>query len=175
MVKDSYFLDLSRVPVFIGKNGEWKSYFEKKFNCILTVNSNSGEVIVDCEDGYISFVISNIINAINHGHNPKNALKLEDENYVLDYVDVKSKVKDSVRLKVVMGRIIGKNGVTRKIIEDTATCSVFVGEDYVSIIGPFENISLVHEALEMLIKGVSHKSFYSYLEKNRVNMDRGLL
>ncbi len=174
-MKESYYLEKDRIPVFIGKGGSSKANFEKKFNCTIEVNSETGEVLIDSEDGYKNFILSNIINAINHGHSPENALKLEDDNFVLDLIDVKSIVKNHDRVKIVIGRIIGKEGTTRRIIEEVTNCNVSVKDSFVSVIGPYENIALVHEALDMLIKGASHKSFYSYLERNRTNMDKGLL
>ena len=102
-------------------------------------------------------------------------MKLEDENYVLDTIDIKTYVRDHNRLKVVMGRVIGKDGGTRKLISEITRCSVAIKDHYVSVIGLYENIQIVHEALEMLINGASHKSFYSYLERNKTNFDSGLL
>ena len=172
---DRFFLEKDRIPVFIGKDGEQKKQFEKKFNCEITVDSNSGEVIVNGEDSVAKFILSNIVHAINFGHSPQNAMLLEDESYVLDFIDVKNMVRDHNRLRVVMGRIIGKEGSTRKLIEEITKCGVSVKDNIVSVIGPYENTVLVHEALEMLINGSSHKSFYGFLERNRTKMDTGLL
>ena len=164
---EKFFLDLDRIPVFIGKEGTEKKEIEEKLKCKIDVNSQNGEVIVHSEDALNKFILSNVINAINLGHNPKNALLLEDENFVFDVIDVKTFVKDHSRLKSVMGRIIGKQGSTRKAIEEITKCSVAIKDSSVSVVGPYENTLLVHEALEMLIKGISHKSFYAYIEKNK--------
>ncbi len=173
-MEEKFYLDIDRIPVFIGRDGSTKKNFERKFNCKINVNSKNGEVIVDMDDAVSSFVLSNIIHAINYGHSPEHAMALEDENNVLDVIDVKSIVKNHDRLKTVMGRIIGKNGSTRKAIEEVTKCSVSVKDHLVSVIGPYENTILVHEALDMLIKGGSHKSFYSYLERNKSNPGKGL-
>ncbi|MFW5704723.1 MAG: KH domain-containing protein [Nanoarchaeota archaeon] len=175
MVIESYFLEKERIPVFIGKSGSQKREFERKFDAKINVNSESGEVKIECEDGANVFVLGNIITAVNLGHSPESAILLEDENVVIDSIDVKDYVKDHNRLKVVMGRIIGKNGSTRKVIEEITKCAVSVKDHYVSFIGPFENIHLIHEAVEMLIKGASHKTLYNFLERNKVNMETGLL
>jgi ribosomal RNA assembly protein len=102
-------------------------------------------------------------------------MKLEHEHMVLDTIDVKNLVRNQGRLKTVMGRIIGKDGSTRRVIEEVTECSVSIYDHFVSVIGPYENTLLVHEALEMLINGSSHKSFYGFLERNREKMDTGLL
>lgn len=174
-MEEKFYLDIQRIPVFIGKNGETKKDFEKKFNCKINVDSKNGDVIVDADDAVSSFILSNIIHAINYGHSPEHALALEDENIVLDVIDVKTIIKNHDRLKSVMGRIIGKEGSTRRAIEEVTKCSISVKDNFVSIIGPFENTILVHEALDMLIKGSSHKSFYSYLERNKIGSESGLM
>ena len=166
-------IDLDRIPILIGKNGEVKKNLEEKFKCSIEINSKTGEIKVSGFDGGEIFNLKNIIEAINLGHNPKDALKIFDENFVLDYIDVNSKVRDSKRLKIVIGRIIGKNGSTRKLIEDLTKCSISVKDHFVSFIGPYENTHLIHRALEMLINGSSHKTFYNFLEKNREKMDLG--
>lgn len=173
--KEEYFLEKERIPVFIGKEGSQKKEFEEKFDCKIDVNSDSGRVVIDAQDAVNKFVLKNIITAINLGHNPQSALKLEDENYVIDVIDVKTIVHDHGRLKAVLGRIIGKSGSTRKTIEDVTKCHVAVYDSKVSVIGQYENTLLVHEALEMLIRGSSHKSFYSYLERNKIPETGGLL
>ena len=72
-------------------------------------------------------------------------------------------------------RIIGKDGSTRKAIEEITKCNLSIKDSFVSVVGPYENVQLIHEALEMLIKGSSHKSFYSYLERNKSAQASGLL
>ncbi len=174
-MEERFYLELDRIAVFVGKEGSVKKEFEEKFNCSIDVNSKNGEVTVEGEDALNKFILSNIVHAINYGHSPQAALQLEDENFVLDVIDMKQMVKDHSRLKIVIGRVIGKDGGTRKLISDITKCSVSVKDHFVSVIGPYENTMLVHEALEMLINGASHKSFYAFLERNRVKMDTGLI
>lgn len=174
-MEEKFYLEKDRIPVFIGVEGSQKKEFEEKFRCTMNIDSNNGEVLVDAEESIDLFVLGNVISAINYGHNPKNALLLEDENFVFDIIDVKVLIRDSSRLKIVLGRVIGKEGSTRKLIEEITKCSVSVRDHFVSIIGPYENSILVHEALDMLIKGASHKSFYAYLEKNKSIEVSGLL
>jgi ribosomal RNA assembly protein len=174
-MEERLFIEKDRIPVFIGKNGSMKEKFEKKFHCTLTIDSKTGELLISSENALDTFLMQLITSAINSGHNPEHAFLLEDENMILDTIDVKTIIKDHKRLKVVMGRIIGKEGSTRKAIEEITKCFISVKDHYVSVIGPYENVQLVHEALEMLIAGGSHKSFYSYLERNKLDTPSGLL
>ena len=169
MEENIFYLTKERVPVFIGKNGEMKQQFEEKFSSNIEVNSQTGEVIAESEDAVSLFVLGSAIEAINYGHNPENTFELQDESTVIDIIDLKSKVRDQKRLNSVMGRIIGKDGSTRKAVEEITKCFISVTEEGVCVIGPFENVQLVHEAIDMLIKGASHKSMYSYLERNKIS------
>jgi ribosomal RNA assembly protein len=173
--EEKFYLEKDRISVFIGKEGSMKKKISEYFNAEIDVDSKNGEVLVESQNAVDAFVLAQVVQAINYGHNPENTLKLEDENMVFDILDVKQMVKDHLRLKVVMGRIIGKEGSTRKAIEEITKCHIAVKDHYVTIIGAFENVGLVHEALDMLIKGGSHKSFYGYLERNKVNTDNDLI
>lgn len=174
-MEEKFYLEKDRIQVFIGKAGSKKREIEKKLECKIDVDSSTGEVFVNCDDGYLLFVLKNIILAINYGFNPDKALKLYDESFVLDIIDVKRFVKDSEKVKVVLGRVIGKSGATREIIEQISKCYLSINSNNVCVIGPYENTLIVVEALEMLIKGSSHKSLYSYLEKNKTNFNDGLI
>jgi ribosomal RNA assembly protein len=174
-MQNTFHLDEDRIPVFIGKAGSKKRLLEKKFKCQIEIDSKSGEVTIENANSLNLFILNNIINAINLGQNPDNALKLEDETFVHDIIDIKNYVKEKNRLKTIMGRVIGKDGSTRKVIEEITKCNVAIKDHYVSIIGAYENTILVHEALDMLIKGAAHKTLYSYLERNKHNIENSLL
>lgn len=174
-MEDKFFLEKSRIPVFIGKNGQMKKKIEDVFNCQINIDSKTGDVFVKIEDELSRFILSNVILAINFGQNPLNALKLLDENYVVDVLDVKTEIKNSSKIKSIVGRVIGKDGSTRKTIEEITKCFVSISDSKICVIGAYENIILIHEALLMLIKGASHKSFYSYLERNKNEISSGLL
>ncbi len=167
--REQVFINLERLPVLIGKEGQTKSQIEKHFEVQLEIDSESGEIILSGDDSSKRYIASLVIQAIGYGFSPDNALLLDDEHNVLDVVDVKRKVKNHTRLKVVMGRVIGAEGQTRKLIEEITNCKITIKDSLIGIIGSFENVQLVHEALEMLISGASHKSFYSYLERNKTS------
>lgn len=162
-------VEISRIPVVIGTNGTTRKQLEEQFGVKLDIDSKSGDIVITGEDASNRYIMSLILQAINYGFSPEHALMLEDEFNVLDIIDVKRNIRDSHRLKVVMGRIIGQEGKTRELIEEITQCRVTIKDHFVSVIGRFENVQLVHEAIEMLISGASHKSFYGYLERNKVS------
>jgi len=67
-----------------------------------------------------------------------------------------------LRLK---GRIIGKDGKSRKIIESLTETYICVFGKTIGIIGEGEAASIARRAIESLLAGSPHSSVYKWLEK----------
>jgi ribosomal RNA assembly protein len=65
----------------------------------------------------------------------------------------------------VMGRIIGAQGKTRRIIEETAHVDLAITRDKVSIIGHPEDVDAAKRAVMMLIEGAMHSTVYRFLDQ----------
>ncbi len=65
----------------------------------------------------------------------------------------------------VKGRIIGKDGRSREIMERLSGARVSVYGKTVSILGYPEQIRVARTAIEMLLDGAPHGNVYSFLEK----------
>lgn len=159
-----------RVGVVIGKKGTTKEIIEKNTQTIIEVDSESGSVSIspreDAKDPLAVWKARYIIKAVGRGFSPEIALKLTDDNIILDIINLtdfvgKSK-KAIIRQK---GRIIGKDGRTRDIITEMTDVDVSVYGKTVSLIGHMEHIQVAKEAVEMILHGARHKSVYGFLEK----------
>ncbi len=71
---------------------------------------------------------------------------------------------DQKRLK---GRVIGKEGKTRRIIEELTEANVSVYGHTISVIGDMDQAEVAREAIWRLIKGSLHRSVYRFLQKKR--------
>ncbi len=112
------------------------------------------------------WIAENIIRAINRGFNPKKALRLLNEEYVLEIIDLEPILGHSEKaITRVKGRIIGESGSMRSAIEQFANCYISVFGNTISIIGQSDDTRVARKALQMLIQGVPHKNVYSFLEK----------
>jgi ribosomal RNA assembly protein len=78
-------------------------------------------------------------------------------------------------LKRIKGRIIGKNGKTREVIEQMTGARLSVYGKTIGIIGDAEQIATVRSAIDMLIDGAPHGAVYGYLEKRRRELKRSQL
>ncbi|MHC1610644.1 MAG: KH domain-containing protein [Candidatus Methanospirareceae archaeon] len=160
-----------RIGVLIGHNGFVKKDIEKRSESTITVDSNEGEVRIEGIEGgdpVKTLRGVEVVKAIGRGFSPENALKLLDDDLLLFEVISLSHLSPKT-LQRVKGRVIGRNGRTRRIIEDLADVKISVYGKTISLIGYADQIRVAHEAIAMLIRGSPHSSVYSFLEKRRRN------
>ena len=72
----------------------------------------------------------------------------------------------------VKGRIIGREGKSRKLIEELSESSLAVYGKTVSIIGPAESVAIARSAIEMLLRGSTHAAMFTMLERQRRELRR---
>lgn len=125
-------------------------------------------MFVSGEDALGLYTAREIIKAIGRGFNPEIAKQLLKSDYVFEVVDLSEfagKSKEAmIRLK---GRVIGKEGKSRRLIEELAECSISVFGKTISIIGTPESAYSAKHAVEALLRGSTHANVYKWLEKRR--------
>ena len=175
MVEYSYELKVprNRVAVIIGKEGSVKKDIEESTNTKLNIDSKEGDVFVSGDDALGLYTAREIIKAIGRGFNPDIAKLLLKADYIFEIVDLgeyAGKSKDTMlRLK---GRVIGKEGKSRKLIEELTECNISVFGKTISIIGMPDSAANARRAVEALLRGSPHANVYKWLEKRRKDMKR---
>ena len=116
-----------RVGTIIGTKGETKKMLQNISGIKIDVDTE-GEVTIydDAEtaDPLMALKIIDVIKAIGRGFAPDRATRLFDDDEYLEVVDLKEFVGGrNNQLSRIRGRIIGKDGKTRKI---TPFCFFFV-------------------------------------------------
>jgi len=163
----------SRVAVLIGKEGSVKKGIEEATNTKINVDSKEGEVFVSGEDALGLYTTREIIKAIGRGFNPEIAQLLLKQDYVCEVVqlqDYSGKSKETMlRLK---GRVIGREGKSRKLIEELTESYISVFGKTISMLGLPENVAAARHAVESLLRGSTHSSVYKWLEKRRRELKR---
>jgi ribosomal RNA assembly protein len=175
MAKPSVFVKIprERVGVLIGLDGHVKETVEKKFSVSLQVDSEAGDVTITQDateqDPTVLLRAREVVTAIGRGFSPERAFRLfEDEDIFLEVIDLREIVGRSLSdIKRLEGRVIGKAGKTRKIIEELTETYVSVYGYTISIIGGTEKIEAAREAISMLIRGSQHSTVYRFLHKKR--------
>ncbi|MFW9954792.1 MAG: pre-rRNA-processing protein PNO1 [Candidatus Thorarchaeota archaeon] len=165
-----------RVGVIVGRNGKVRKRVEKLTNTSITV-SKEGIVTISSpettEDPVLVWKARDIIRAMARGFSPKRALSLIDEDARLIVISLRDLVGNSpAQLKRVAGRIIGENGRSRRVIEETTESLVSVYGKTVALIGIDPGLDYATRAVTMLIDGAPHAAVYKYLEKMRRELNR---
>jgi ribosomal RNA assembly protein len=161
---------VERIAVLVGTDGQTKRLIEETFGVTVKVDSSSGQVELRPRqsggDPAALLKARDAIVAIGNGFSPEKALQLSRDEVVLEVIDVSDYVgKDPEDLKRVMGRIIGAQGKTRRIIEETTHVDLAITRDKVSIIGHPEDVDAAKRAVMMLIEGATHSTVYRFLDQ----------
>ena len=161
-----------RVGALVGKDGSSKKMIEERTGIKLQIDKE-GEVVYDDNaegvEPIMALQIMDIIKAVGRGFNPDKAMKLlDDDDMYFESIDIKDVIGDRQNQVVrARGRLIGKDGKTRKLIEDLADVYMSVYGNTVSLIGNSISLPIAKNAIEMLLHGSEHSTVYHYLESQR--------
>jgi ribosomal RNA assembly protein len=171
-----------RVGALIGPKGKAKRRIERYFGVTLEIDSESGavEITVNPENSNVtsSFTVRNVVKAIGRGFSPQRAEILAKEDFDLHIIYLDEFVGDSKNtIKRVKGRIIGKNGRSRELIEEITETRISVYGGTIAYIGSPEGLEAAREAIMRLIKGSFHKTVWNYLYawRRKMKKDKGEL
>ncbi len=163
-----------RIGALVGPEGQVKEVIEKKLSVGLKVDSQSGDVQITLQptaeaDPTVLFRAREVITAIGRGFSPDHAFRLlDDDETVLEVIDLRETVgRSQSDLKRLKGRVIGKEGKTRRIIEELSEANISVYGHTISIIGQAYQAAIAREAVRMLIRGSLHGTVYRFLHKKR--------
>ena len=161
-----------RVGTLIGKNGETKKVLQDISGIRIDIDTEEGEVIihddVELEDPLMPLKLMDIVKAVGRGFNPDKAMRLFDDDEYFELIDVKEAIGDrSSQMPRVRGRLIGKNGKTRRLIEELTGCDMVIYGNTVGLIGNSVSLPVAKHACELLINGSEHATVYHYLESQR--------
>ena len=118
------------------------------------------------------FNVKEIIRAISRGFNPDVANLLLKQDFMFEIVSLADHVKTKNHLVRIKGRVIGKEGKSRKTIEELTETYICIYGKTIGIIGRSENVGSARRAIESLLSGSLHSSVYRFLEKKRREMKR---
>ncbi|NQT08931.1 RNA-processing protein, partial [Candidatus Bathyarchaeota archaeon] len=166
-----------RIGVLIGPNGNAKRRIERFFKVTIEIESASGAVEIgvnpEQKDVTVLFTVANIVKAIGRGFNPRKAEALAKEDFDLNIIDLGDYVGNSKNaLARVKGRIIGKDGKSRALLEELTETQISVYGHTVAYIGHVGNLQVAREAILMLLRGAFHKTVWNFLYAYRRKMKK---
>ncbi len=139
-----------------------KAALEKRLNVAVTIKGNLVYTEGSPLDEYAAL---RILEAMQAGFSAKKALLLLDEGIIFRKINIKkfTRRKD---MEEVRSRIIGKDGKTKRTIEEISGCCINIEDsNSLGIIGPADSIEEVTTALTNLIKGSKQANVYRFLER----------
>ncbi|MEM4769644.1 MAG: KH domain-containing protein [Desulfurococcaceae archaeon] len=166
-----------RVGVLLSNNGSVKKEIEEKTKTIITVNPDTGAVVIEPAFPHTSALdlmkAQNIVKAIGYGFSPERAFRLLEDDQTLEVIDVRQYVGNKPNhVRRVLGRVIGEEGRARRTLEELTSTYISVYEPYVAIIGDYETANIAKRAIEMLIEGRMHSTVYKYVDREMFSIRR---
>ena len=67
--------------------------------------------------------------------------------------------------RVLKGRVIGREGKIRRLLEEMTNAKVSVYGHTIAMLGDYETVTAAREAIELLLKGKQHSTVYKLLRK----------
>ncbi len=164
---DEFAIPKDRVAVAIGPNGGTKKNIEKETKTRVRIDSKNGDVEIEAEDAAQVLKAANIVRAIGRGFSPEHAMKLAQDDYYLEIINLTEFLgKHHKAIQSKKGRIIGKDGMIREKIEQDTHTTISVYGKTVGIIGKADNVEKAIQAITMLVKGAEHATVLNYLRQS---------
>lgn len=161
-------IPMSRVGVLIGHNGETKKEIEERSGVRLDIDSKEGEVVIkeDKADPLNVIKVDNVIKAIGRGFSPEKALRLLKDDSDFFVFDLRQYVgKKGKHIRRLKGRVIGKKGKTKNILEHLTGSYISVFGHTVSVISDMANMNIMKKSIDMLLSGSKQATVYRFVER----------
>ncbi|MBN1923732.1 MAG: RNA-processing protein [Nanoarchaeota archaeon] len=153
-----------RIAVLIGTKGSVKKALEKGFKAKMFIN-DEGVVVIRGPDSLKIWTLEKVVKAIGRGFNPEIARLLEKDDYDFELINLKDYGRSKNDIERLRGRVIGREGTSKKMLEDKTGAYLIVYGKTVGIIAKLDVIEMTRNAIEMLLKGAKHVTVFKYLDK----------
>jgi len=124
------------------------------------------DVEIENDDVLKIFRVKEVVKAFGRGFYIDDALNMLDESFYLEVVEIESKSKD--RINVLRGRVIGREGRTKKIIEKASSAKLSIYGKTISIIGRWDEVQIAKEAVDLILSGSKHSTVYRLLKEKQI-------
>jgi ribosomal RNA assembly protein len=161
-------IPLERVGVLIGHKGEVKKDLEEKTNIKIDIDSKTGEIALDdheLEDPLTLIKAENIVKAIGRGFSPEKAYRLFDDEADFFVFNLHEYVgKKEAHVRRLKSRVIGKEGKTKRVLEELTDSKISVYGHTIAIISDVLKMNIMKKSIDMLLTGSKHATVYRFVE-----------
>jgi len=137
---------------------------------VVDEKSKNIRVIPNAGNVYDALKVINVIKAINYGFKVEDALKLLSDDYRLEVIELKEYARNPEEMRRLKGRVIGEDGKTKRIIQQYTNVSLQIGDNYIAILGGYEQVEIAKNAVVMLMEGRQHSTVYRYLDRAEMEL-----
>lgn len=138
-----------------------KTELEEKLDIKITIQGRKVTIIGSQIEEYEA---SLVLDAINLGFSARKALQLKDESKIFRVLNIKNLTRKK-NLQNVRARIIGREGKTKRTIENITNSDIVIKDNEIGIIADAESIEDTITGISNLIRGTKEANTYRYLEK----------
>lgn len=135
---------------------------ERLSNTRVKIDKN---VVVEGEDPVSVLRVKEVLKAFERGFSFEDALSLLDEECVMETISLKEFGKSKKRQFLLKGRVIGKKGTAKELIQRYTNTKLAIHGKTVCIIGKWNDVQDAKKAVEMLLSGCTHNTVYKFLER----------
>ena len=146
---------------------------EIEFKCKVKLDiDKEGNVVISGKDILDCDLAKKIVKAMARGFDIKDSLKLLDEEYSLELVDLNDFRKSSKKSRELMrARVIGTEGKVKRTIEIMTKTKLSIFGKTIAVIGKIEDAFLARQAIERILSGHKQTSAYKFLRESLKNSD----
>ncbi len=159
-----------RIGVLVGPDGATRTRLEERSGCGLEVGSDGMVHVVVPEGGdqLKGLQLRSVVQAVGRGFHPEAAEALLSSEQYLEICDIRAASgRSKKRTAQLRGRVIGRHGKTRHLIEEQTGAEMVIRGHTVALLGELESVEAARVAVDMLLGGAEHASVYRYLEGHR--------
>ena len=174
MVKVAEYVKIpkKRLELLLSDNCKLQKLIEQDTETKLEVDKELCQVTVleaeGMKDPLGTWKARDIVKAIGRGFDPEVALELLYDKNELKIIDLKDFVGKSKNAAIrIKGRIIGRDGASRKTIEEQTNTNISIYGKTVCIIGTTIDVQRAAQAVCMLAEGSKHSTAFRKLESGR--------
>ncbi len=136
----------------------------KRTGCKISLESNS--VVIEGAP-YDEYNAKNVVQAIGRGFKLGTALKLLNEDFFFESIDISDIASNKDKAKRIKARIIGTDGKAKLYMESVSGAAIEVYGNTISLIGTIEEIRVARSGINILLDGGKHSTAYMVMEKER--------
>ena len=125
-------------------------------------------VTLSSDSGFSILLAKNAVLAFNRGFDSKTSALLLDDAYDLAIINVGDFAGSQKRQSELKGRVIGTRGIIKKRLSIATGCYIKIFGKTISVIGPYQNLNIAVEAIEMLLSGAKHNSVFSMIDRRKL-------